>query len=386
MTARSPGYGSGSLAGALHGRPALPAARPARAQPTPRIGIGELLREARVARALTYAEAERDTHIPRHHLQALEEERFDAFSARVYVRGFLRSYAQYLGLDAVELVALLPPDRPVEEERLLPLSRLGHPRGPQEAERARGHPIERDAPPLTEATLTAAVPPVVESEQEQPRVRARDAFRAAPVSSPQQRPRIDPLGRLGWPAGPSDRTPVRSDPLEPSDEPVPERVTDPSPGAVLRERPAAARRRSGRPSLGPIRDALPEDVRPLFSRRVLPGAFALIAALVVFYVLALSIGGGDTSPTVLASAATGSVSNVAAPVPSSPSVARGAMPDLHGRDLPSAEAALLQVGITPVVVEQGSSGGLSGQVIAQAPAPGVAVRSDTPVTLVAGQP
>ena len=71
-------------------------------------GIGERLADAREARGLTLEQVERETRIIRRYLAALEAEDFDAFPAEVYARGFLRSYATYLGLNAAELLAHLP--------------------------------------------------------------------------------------------------------------------------------------------------------------------------------------------------------------------------------------------------------------------------------------
>jgi cytoskeleton protein RodZ len=71
-------------------------------------GIGAMLTEAREARGITLEQAERDTRIARRYLIALEREDFAAFPAEVYARGFLRSYAGYLRLNADELLARFP--------------------------------------------------------------------------------------------------------------------------------------------------------------------------------------------------------------------------------------------------------------------------------------
>lgn len=62
-------------------------------------GIGPALRKARLLRGKSLEEASRETHIRADYLRALERERFDALLGDVYVRGFLRSYSAYLGLD-----------------------------------------------------------------------------------------------------------------------------------------------------------------------------------------------------------------------------------------------------------------------------------------------
>jgi hypothetical protein len=61
--------------------------------------IGNSLREARYRQQLELSEVELATKIRSRYLQALEEESFDALPAQTYVKGFLRTYADYLGLD-----------------------------------------------------------------------------------------------------------------------------------------------------------------------------------------------------------------------------------------------------------------------------------------------
>ncbi len=66
--------------------------------------IGLTLRKARLARGLTLEQAARAVHIKAHYLQALEEERWEALPSRAQGRGFLRLYADFLGLDAAALL------------------------------------------------------------------------------------------------------------------------------------------------------------------------------------------------------------------------------------------------------------------------------------------
>ena len=61
--------------------------------------IGNSLREARLRQQVDFPEAEHGTKIRGKYLRALEEERFDVLPSHTYVKGFLRSYAEYLGLD-----------------------------------------------------------------------------------------------------------------------------------------------------------------------------------------------------------------------------------------------------------------------------------------------
>lgn len=70
--------------------------------------LGETLQHARMARGVTLEEAERTTRISRRYLEALENENFGLLPAPVYARGFLRTYARYLGLEPADLLPLFP--------------------------------------------------------------------------------------------------------------------------------------------------------------------------------------------------------------------------------------------------------------------------------------
>jgi cytoskeleton protein RodZ len=61
--------------------------------------IGTSLREARERQGLGYPEIELATKIRAKYLRALEEEDFTSIPGDAYIRGFLRTYAEYLGLD-----------------------------------------------------------------------------------------------------------------------------------------------------------------------------------------------------------------------------------------------------------------------------------------------
>ena len=67
-------------------------------------GLGEELRAAREARNLSLSEVSERIHIRSVYLQSLEEEDWSAIAAPVYVRGFLRTYARFLGLEPEEVV------------------------------------------------------------------------------------------------------------------------------------------------------------------------------------------------------------------------------------------------------------------------------------------
>jgi cytoskeleton protein RodZ len=76
--------------------------------------LGERLRSARKARAVSLERVAQALHLDEGIVLALEEERFDALGAPVFVRGHLRAYAKLLGLDAETLLAAYEPDKPEE--------------------------------------------------------------------------------------------------------------------------------------------------------------------------------------------------------------------------------------------------------------------------------
>ncbi len=93
----------------------------------PRSPLGETLRKARIEKNITFEDAERVTRIPRRYLEALELENFGILPAPVYARGFLRSYASYLGLEPKDLLPFFPVGH-VEEPVLESLPEVTEPR------------------------------------------------------------------------------------------------------------------------------------------------------------------------------------------------------------------------------------------------------------------
>ena len=61
--------------------------------------IGNSLREARLRQSLELSDVERATKIRPKYLRALEDEQFELLPAQTYVKGFLNTYAEFLGLD-----------------------------------------------------------------------------------------------------------------------------------------------------------------------------------------------------------------------------------------------------------------------------------------------
>jgi hypothetical protein len=66
--------------------------------------IGEVLKRTRTRLKVDIGTAERETKIRTKYLRALENEEWDTLPGPTYVKGFLRTYASYLGLDSDALV------------------------------------------------------------------------------------------------------------------------------------------------------------------------------------------------------------------------------------------------------------------------------------------
>jgi cytoskeletal protein RodZ len=65
---------------------------------------GELLKNARLTKGYSLAEAAAMTRISRTMLRHLEHDRFEEFNAEVFVRGHLRNYAREVGADPEKVV------------------------------------------------------------------------------------------------------------------------------------------------------------------------------------------------------------------------------------------------------------------------------------------
>lgn len=82
--------------------------------------IGELLRRTREEKGLTLRDAQVETKIRTRYLEALERGDDSVVPGEVYFRGFLRSYANFLGLDGQELAARYKALKEAERVREIP--------------------------------------------------------------------------------------------------------------------------------------------------------------------------------------------------------------------------------------------------------------------------
>lgn len=79
---------------------------------------GQILKEAREKRAIGFDEVARETKIRKPYLIAIEKDDYQALSPETTTKGFIRNYAQFLGLKPEKLVAVFKRDyRRSKEQR-----------------------------------------------------------------------------------------------------------------------------------------------------------------------------------------------------------------------------------------------------------------------------
>lgn len=78
------------------------------------ISPGQILRHKREEKKLSLEQAAQETNIRIQFLQAIEEDRMGAISSQAQMRGFIRLYASYLGLNPLEI---FEPARPMTSEK-----------------------------------------------------------------------------------------------------------------------------------------------------------------------------------------------------------------------------------------------------------------------------
>jgi transcriptional regulator with XRE-family HTH domain len=89
-------------------------------------GLGEFLRRERELRHISLDEVTERTKISRRLLEAIEEEHYERLPGEAFVRGFIRSYAQSIGLDPQDTLLMYSQTRVGQEnlrnrsEQLLP--------------------------------------------------------------------------------------------------------------------------------------------------------------------------------------------------------------------------------------------------------------------------
>lgn len=84
--------------------------------------VGKYLRQQREAKAMSIEEVARATRVPMSSVERLESDQFDELPGEVFVRGFMKSYARAVGLQADDVLARYTSTRRVAWVTPLPIS------------------------------------------------------------------------------------------------------------------------------------------------------------------------------------------------------------------------------------------------------------------------
>lgn len=85
--------------------------------------IGEQLTQAREAKKVSQRQAAAETKINPKFILALESDNYTAFNEEFYIKQYIRTYADYLGLNAIPLLAIIDEDT-YEEKGEIHVSQL----------------------------------------------------------------------------------------------------------------------------------------------------------------------------------------------------------------------------------------------------------------------
>ncbi len=69
------------------------------------LSVGKLLKDARERKKLSLRDVEKSIKVREQFIRALEEDRWDLFTSRIYVTGILKNYSRFLGLDERKILA-----------------------------------------------------------------------------------------------------------------------------------------------------------------------------------------------------------------------------------------------------------------------------------------
>ena len=174
--------------------------------------LGDTLREAREKQGLTYKDIEKGTSIRALYIEYIEKGEYDELPGDVYTKGFIRSYANFLKLDAIALVQAFTAERhkgaaPAAQQK------PAAPKAPQEkpqAKKPEAPSAQPAAKPVEKVEKAAKAETIekVEKPAEQPAAPKQEAApRKAPVQpkatavkpQPKQQPKKAPASKPAAP-------------------------------------------------------------------------------------------------------------------------------------------------------------------------------------------
>lgn len=144
--------------------------------------IGQKLKQAREAQHLTIEKAAEATRIRAPYLQALEADDLSAMPSPVQARGFMRNYAEYLGLNIEQLLDEMRAEPKISDEIIGPADLLDQPapQTPEPFPAQSATPLAKPEPDL--ATQTESQP---EATPEKPKRRGRKKVEPELIVEPQ---------------------------------------------------------------------------------------------------------------------------------------------------------------------------------------------------------
>lgn len=171
--------------------------------------LGDTLREAREKQGLTYKDIEKGTSIRALYIEYIEKGEYDELPGDVYTKGFIRSYANFLKLDANALVQAFTAERhkgaaPAAQQK--PAAPKAAPEKPQ-AKKPSAPSVQPAAKPVEKAEKVEKAE-TVEQPAEQPAAPKQEAApRKAPVQpktvavkpQPKQQPKKAPASKPAAP-------------------------------------------------------------------------------------------------------------------------------------------------------------------------------------------
>lgn len=86
--------------------------------------VGQILKRKRRVENLSLDEVEKKTRIKKKFLKSLEEDSFKPLPSEAYARGFVKNYAEFLGLPAEKMLAIFRRQIRREERSSLPFKRI----------------------------------------------------------------------------------------------------------------------------------------------------------------------------------------------------------------------------------------------------------------------
>lgn len=232
--------------------------------------IGQQLRRARLARALTLEQIAQETHVRVHYLEALEKGDFASIPSQAQARGFLRIYASYLELPASSLIEALDGEQPQEPETHPAEQRLS----PEEIEAPAEEMLAQPPASQQAATIFAEVGQKLQRQRELLGLSLDDVERHTHL----RRHYLEALesGQLaGLPSPVQGRGMLKnySDFLGLDPDPLLLRFAE---GLQARLEASQRRQATTKPRASRRRLRLPQPIRRLFSAELLTGLFFIV--------------------------------------------------------------------------------------------------------------